>query len=226
MLFSSPNDYTMGPPSTTASWQSPTPRALGTGSVVFNGGTLSVLSDSATVTLSNTLSATSGTTTQLNIGRITPGQPGTVQFSNVQINGALNITGSGTAQLLGATFLNSGTVSIHSTPTLSFNGAVIGPNTGTIQMGDATSAVDVIFAGGSANTYGGTTILNNGILQFAKTIGNAVPGNLQIHGGLVQLLGSQQIADSASISISGGSMDLNGQSRKSLACRSSAAHLS
>ena len=58
----------------------------------------------------------------------------------------------------------------------------------------------VVFSGSSANTYTGTTTVN-GNLSLDDSGGNAVPGALDITGGTVQLQLSNQIADSASLTI-------------------------
>jgi len=76
----------------------------------------------------------------------------------------------------------------------------------------------VIFSGGFPNTYDGTTFANDGTLLLAKSVSDgAIPGALTIGNGgaplsdIVRLVGGQQIADSANVTInSSGWLDLNG----------------
>ncbi len=56
-----------------------------------------------------------------------------------------------------------------------------------------------------------TTIVNSGILFLNKAPGtSAIPGPLQITGGSVILNASNQIADSSSVNLAGGTLNLNG----------------
>jgi autotransporter-associated beta strand protein len=63
------------------------------------------------------------------------------------------------------------------------------------------------FSGTTANTYTGLTDVNNGVLELGKTDGvNAIAGNLQIGPSgstRVQLLASNQIADTSAVSFLG-----------------------
>lgn len=60
-------------------------------------------------------------------------------------------------------------------------------------------------SGATANTYSGTTVVNSGILVLNKTNGiNAIPGDLIVNGGGVEYATSNQIADTANITINSG----------------------
>jgi autotransporter-associated beta strand protein len=74
---------------------------------------------------------------------------------------------------------------------------------------------DVVISGSSPNTYGGTTTVKSGILLLAKTAGvNAVPGNVVVgdgvvdatfhHGDILRLGASNQIPDSAIVTVNAG----------------------
>lgn len=70
----------------------------------------------------------------------------------------------------------------------------------------------VVFGGSAANTYTGTTTVD-GNLSLDDSGGNAVAGALDIAGGTVQLQLSNQIADSASVTIdTGGTFSLSASS--------------
>lgn len=84
-----------------------------------------------------------------------------------------------------------------------------------IQNGAATTASLVktgsgtlIFNGAEANTYTGDTIINAGTLTLGKTAGvTAVAGNIIVNtGGVLQLNANNQIADTAGITLNGGTL--------------------
>ncbi len=101
----------------------------------------------------------------------------------------LNLTGTGTLNLNQIT-TGTGGVTIDSTGTVNFNGTT------------------------TANTYTGLTTVNSGTLVLNKTAGtNAIgTGGLDIAGGTVQLGASNQIADTATVTIANsGTFNLNGK---------------
>lgn len=84
-----------------------------------------------------------------------------------------------------------------------------------IQNGAATTASlvksgtgSLVFNGGEANTYTGDTTINDGTFVLNKTAGvTAVAGNIIVNsGGVLQLSASNQIADTAGITLNGGTM--------------------
>lgn len=74
----------------------------------------------------------------------------------------------------------------------------------------------VVFGGSSANTYTGTTTVD-GNLSLDDSGGNCVPGALDIAGGTVQLQLSNQIADSASVTVDTGGTFALGASNDTIA---------
>jgi len=78
-----------------------------------------------------------------------------------------------------------------------------------VQFGDTANPVNVTLSGNTANNYSGETNLGAGVLHLAKSSGDAIPGNLNVLGGMVQSLGSNQIADSAIVFVApGASLEL------------------
>lgn len=72
----------------------------------------------------------------------------------------------------------------------------------------ASSGRSVTLSGASANTYTGLTTVNGGTLNLNKTSGNAVTGDLLINSGaVVSHSRSNQIADTATVTVDGGSFD-------------------
>jgi autotransporter-associated beta strand protein len=85
-----------------------------------------------------------------------------------------------------------------------------GPISGMGQL-SKTGAGTLIFSGSSSNTYDGTTYVNFGRLELAKSIGSAaVPGDLSIGQGYVQVHPlAPQIANLSRVQIfSSGTLDL------------------
>jgi fibronectin-binding autotransporter adhesin len=77
-----------------------------------------------------------------------------------------------------------------------------------------SGAGQLTLGGGSGdtagNTYTGVTTVNEGTLRFEKASGtNAVAGNLIINGGGIAFARSNQIADTASVTVNAGGFSLN-----------------
>jgi autotransporter-associated beta strand protein len=113
----------------------------------------------------------------------------------------------GTTTLTGSATFNAPAVDV------AFSNTVVqsGGTWGITKVGAGKVTID----GSVANTYGGTTRVNLGTLELNKTPGvNAVPGALDIFGGVVRLLASNQIADTSAVSVNnpGTTLDLNGNS--------------
>jgi autotransporter-associated beta strand protein len=105
-------------------------------------------------------------------------------------------------------FSNCPTVSNNSA-TLQLSGALTntGGNGLTVQQSAGSTTLS-----GAANTYTGTTTLNGGNLNLNKAAGaTAVPGNLVINSGTLNLSANEQIADAANVTVNGGTFDYNGK---------------
>ncbi len=117
-----------------------------------------------------------------------------------------------TAELSGPMRLGFGpapldvTINVESEGTLTLSNAISGSQN-LIKTGSGT----LIYTGSSDNTYGTTTVAC-GTLKMAKNPGkNAIPGNLLIKsGGRVENGADDQIIDSATITIDGGTYDMHG----------------
>ncbi|HND60637.1 MAG TPA: autotransporter-associated beta strand repeat-containing protein [Opitutaceae bacterium] len=198
-----------------------------TGSVYVNNGVVQAANTNALGT--GTTYITSGAGLELS-GGISPTNAISVTGTGKAGAGAIhNVSGtntaSGTITLGGDTRIASDTGS-----TLNLTGNVTGTNRNLELTGAGNIAVSrittgtggvtvnstgtVTFNGGAtANTYTGTTTVNSGTLSLSKNSGvNAVAGNLVVNGGTVQLAASNQIADSASVTLNGtGALNVNGQ---------------
>lgn len=126
---------------------------------------------------------------------------------NSSFNGLSDATWSGGITLAGGT----PTFNVTSGDDLTVTGLVAGPG-GLEKIGSGT----LTLAGTSSNTYSGGTTVSVGTLELAKTAGlNAVPGNLAIGPNsfsFVVLDNSNQIPDSAQVSVENGTFDLNDRS--------------
>ncbi|MCC6423945.1 MAG: autotransporter-associated beta strand repeat-containing protein [Phycisphaerales bacterium] len=104
---------------------------------------------------------------------------------------------------------------------------VLSTSSGTTDLtlgtaGGSTSLGTVTISGGSDNTYSGTFTVNGGKLRLGKSSGkNSITGNLVVGDGtggtnadVVELQGSNQIADTAAVTInSSGLLDLSDDDR-------------
>lgn len=65
--------------------------------------------------------------------------------------------------------------------------------------------------GGSTNTYSGTATVEDGVLELARTAGTTVlTGDVDLEGGTLLLAASNQIADSAGLTLDGGTLSTDG----------------
>jgi len=152
------------------------------------GGAGAIRSVAGTNTLSGTITQTAATSLTADAG------------ATLNLSG--NVTGTNTA----TTFGGAGDINVARLTTGSADVTVAG--TGTVTFNGGTNA----------NTYTGTTFVNSGTLVLAKTAGtNAIAGNVVVGDGTgtdtLRLAASNQIADSATVTINnGGVFNLNGQS--------------
>lgn len=81
---------------------------------------------------------------------------------------------------------------------------------GIVGMGGLTKtgAGTLTFIGNLANTYSGTTTINEGILNLNQTVGtDAITGGLDVRtGGTLTLTANEQIANSTGITVNGGTI--------------------
>ncbi len=95
-----------------------------------------------------------------------------------------------------------------------FDGVVSGASGGIGLTGNQSVSTTIRLAGLMANTFTGPVLWSASTLEFAKTAGVAsIPGNITVTGGTVQWLADEQIADTATITLSGsGKLNLKGRS--------------
>ncbi len=212
------------------------------GQVYVNNGIVQAQSTTALGT--NTVNVANGGALELS-GGISPINAVAVAGSGVGGAGAINsISGSNT--LSGAITLTADTTfGAASGATLNLTNTATGISgagknllfapvgTGAINVNEintgsgavTVNSGNVTFNGGTnANTYTGVTTVNAGTLTLAKTAGtNALNGNLNINGGAVTLANSNQIVDSATVSLAGsGLFNLNGKTESIAALQGTA----
>jgi fibronectin-binding autotransporter adhesin len=163
-------------------------------------------------------------------GGISPANAISVSGAGVGGNGAIRNVG-GTNTLSGTITENGATtIAADTGTTLNLTGNLTGANTATTFAGAGNIAVarlstgtgDVTLNGtgtvtyngaATANTTTGLTTVNGGTLVLAKNAGvNALAGNLTVNAGAVQLNASNQIIDTATVTLNGtGTLNVNGQ---------------
>jgi autotransporter-associated beta strand protein len=176
-----------------------------TGGLFINNGVVQAGNTGALGTGATTIS--DGTTLELS-GGISPTNALSVSGQGVSGAGAIhNVNGTNTAS--GAITLAGDTrIAADTGTTLNLSGNLTGAGRNLEIAGAGT----VSFGGATANTYTGTTTVSSGTLVLNKTAStNAVAGDLAINGGAVQLSASNQIADTAGVTLNGsGTFNLNG----------------
>jgi autotransporter-associated beta strand protein len=215
LMLSGVNTYTGGTTVSNGTIQVNGGAALGSGPFVLNAGTFGVVSD-AVPSFANVLTINGDA--GLNVDRESPAGPATgeVQFTGGLAIGAsqLSVTGANRSiRFTGATML-TGSAKFNNTAgvNVTLTGPV-GQSAGT--WGVTKDGVGTLtFDGATPNTYTGSTRVNSGMLLLGKTAGqNAVAGNLDVFGGTVRLMASNQIADTAAVTVSNSTstLDLNGK---------------
>jgi fibronectin-binding autotransporter adhesin len=172
------------------------------GSLVFNSGTLT--QGGATLSLAN------ATPTALTMG------DGALISGNIAFTAAGGVTGNTTTtrstingNVALGTFAHAFNIA---------NGAdsidmdISGQISGTGSVTKSTGTGILQYSGSTANTYTGLTTINAGELRLNKTSGvNALAGSATINtGGTLSLAASDQIANTAVVTISGGTFNLGG----------------
>lgn len=129
-------------------------------------------------------------------------------------NGALhNVTGNNTITgnvQIGWTgapeVASTATIQIEPLTSLNISGIVQG-SSDLLKTGTGT----LTYSGAGANTHSGTTTINAGTLALNKTGVNAIAGDVVINsGGTLQFLQSDQILNSADVTLSGGIFNMGG----------------
>ncbi|WP_254508229.1 autotransporter-associated beta strand repeat-containing protein [Anatilimnocola floriformis] len=186
----------------------------GAGVTVVTGGSNTYLGDTTIVV--GTLRIAGGndrlpTGTRLAVGNVANASPAQFDLNgfnqtvgglgSIDSNMVIEVTNTGVAATL--------TVN-QAAGTDAYNGVLTGAlslvktGAGTLTLGSA--------GGNGSNTYTGTTLVSGGRLNLAKTAGqNAIPGNLDITtGGMVSFGASNQIIDTATVTVSGAASVFNG----------------
>ncbi|MFA6119566.1 MAG: autotransporter-associated beta strand repeat-containing protein [Parachlamydiales bacterium] len=175
------------------------------GNTNINAGALRAAKNTAFVS-GTTVTVASGAALEAT-GGITNNPILSLSGSGVGGNGALrNISGNNTF---------SNTVGLASPVTIQ-------SDAGTLTLSNVISGAQpltksgngtLLFSGGSSNTYSGLTTISSGTLQLDKTAGlDAFAGDALVNGGTLQLVNSNQIPDTSTVTISSGTFDLNSQS--------------
>lgn len=191
---------------------------------ITNAATVRLRSDNFTTFSTNVLLGATGT---IDVAVAGAGAGRTLTMNTLSVGTqTLNITGANTYALAfqGVTLTGTGTSAGFSPTSANLILPCVisdGGNGNGINLAVSTgTAATVTLSGTVANTYTGTTTVNNGTLVLNKTPGvNAIPGNLVVgdNTGLasvdqLKLLASNQIADTSAVTCNfvTGRIDLNG----------------
>src|SRR5207247_1059849 len=135
-------------------------------------------------------------------------QLGGLRMGNAQLNtggsdGSLEFTGIVT--LTGAATLNTSR-DLALSDRITGGGSLTKTGTGMLSFGSGPSDT-------KANTYTGLTTISGGTLILNKAAGTtAIAGNITLSGGTLTLLQPKQISDNSTLTLSGGTFDVGGQS--------------
>ena len=176
------------------------------GGTTLSAGTLNINSTTALGATASAFTIAGGTT----IDNTTAGAL-TLANNNAQNwNGDFAFTGT---QNLG---LGTGAVTLSANRQVTVNantlnvGGAIGDGGGArtlTKLGNGT----LTLSGTVANTYSGLTTVSAGELDLSKTaLTNAIAGDLTISGGTVKWLNDNQIANTATVNMTSGALNLNG----------------
>ncbi|HEX8204339.1 MAG TPA: autotransporter-associated beta strand repeat-containing protein, partial [Isosphaeraceae bacterium] len=110
----------------------------------------------------------------------------------------------GGVSLTGGSIVGTGTLT--STSDLDVRSGFVGVNlAGAVGLVKTTGGTATL---AGRNSYTGPTTVAAGVLELGTPAGNSLAGNLAVPGGVVRWLGANQVADAASITVAGGSLDL------------------
>lgn len=202
---------------------------LGSGTVTFDGGRLGVVADGAAGFVNVLRAASPADEMWIDLVKADGGDAPEVGFAPRAVLGSrLSVTGVGSFGVGGGTLTSD--LIVNATPSVAFTGPLSGgfrlilgepaPALGFARKPDGlpgqnrpTSVGTVTIGGASSNTHGATAV-NSGLANLnnsSVTRDGAIPGDLEINGGTVRLLQSEQISDAATVTVRGdGVFDLNG----------------
>ena len=195
------------------------PVISGTGAVRQEGSGTLVLNGANNYSGGTTLLAGTtkiGNATAIGTGRLTL-NGGTIDTNGADITLTTNNTQTwnGSFTFAGTNNLNLGTGAV----TLAFS-PIVTVNAGKLTVGgnisgnhDLTKAGNgtLTLSGAAANTYTGDTTISAGELQLNKNEGvTAINGNVSIEGGVLTWLASDQLDNLSSVTMTSGTMNLNG----------------
>lgn len=191
--------------------------------VVFTGsGTALSMTGNSSIVISQFVVGTGGLSITSRTISLNTGNTGnsTAKGSKIVLNGDVTATGVntfnkngtnvGVAQVdLGSATRTWNVTTILSTDVTNVGIAIVGTGSaGLTKTGGGT----LLFSGEDANTYTGLTTISAGILQVGKNAGvNAIAGDIQINSGgkLAYTTLNDQLADTTSITLNGGSINFN-----------------
>lgn len=194
-----------------------------TSTVTLNGGTFNLNGNDETIA---TLIFNSGTVQQgVGILNLTSGSATALTMgTGTSLSGPLAFLGLGSGITYNGITTRatiSGDVSFPGTNSHSFNIAngadsvdmeISGAISGGGSINKTTGTGVLLFSGSTANTFSGSLSVNAGELRLGKPAGvTAINGAIFINtGGTVTLLNTEQISDTAGVTLSGGTFDLGG----------------
>jgi autotransporter-associated beta strand protein len=184
-----------------------------TGLTIVSAGFFDVEDDFALGAISSGTIVSNGAVIGLLFGIHVGLEPLTLNGPGTSIFGALNSDFGSNSWAGPITLGTNSTISVFTNEFLNLSGPISG--TGDItKIGGGT----LIFSGGTANTYSGSTFMNEGTLQLSKTVTDGgIPHDLFVGDGVgpavsdvVRLTGNAQIATVSDVTIAtSGLLDLN-----------------
>ena len=182
----------------------PTGHELGGCILQFNGTIDST--DNITGLVIDELHFTSGGNTIRGLGDVSLGIRGSVLATSFQNDAGTNAVASLPLTLSGdacKATVTSGHLTL---------GGISGDQGLTLQAGSANGTLEL--SGAIGNTYAGSTLVSAGTLLLNKTNATAIPagGLIVANGATVQLQQAEQIANTAAVTVDGGTLDLAGHS--------------
>jgi autotransporter-associated beta strand protein len=178
-------------------------------------GLTTVSAGTLSVAIASGLGAT-GQGTTVSSGAVLAINGAVVSGEALALTGATLQSDSGSNAWTGSIALtNTCSFAVGTGATLNLTGVLSGPGAAT-KTGDGT----LIFSGSAANTYAGSTTVNQGTMVLGKAAGTAVPGTLTIGDGtggadadVVRLDAAQQMPAGAAVTVnSSGLLNLNNAS--------------